>query len=86
MYPGHFAEVAPERPAVIAVVMIERFDPVESLRCIRDHHVTHSQWVPTMLSRMLKLPEFGERRIRALCNANAMVPGIGVPGTIWSWT
>ena len=39
------------------VVMMERFDPVESLRWIQDYHVTHSQWVPTMFSRMLKLAD-----------------------------
>jgi fatty-acyl-CoA synthase len=38
------------------VVMMERFDPVEALRLIERHRVTHSQWVPTMFVRMLKLP------------------------------
>ncbi|MGD9749936.1 MAG: AMP-binding protein [Acidimicrobiia bacterium] len=36
-------------------VVMERFDPVESLRLIEQHRVTHSQWVPTMFTRMLKL-------------------------------
>ncbi len=39
------------------VVMMQRFDPVEALRAIETHRVTHSQWVPTMFSRMLKLPD-----------------------------
>ncbi len=39
------------------VVMMQRFDPVEALRAIEQFRVTHSQWVPTMFSRMLKLPE-----------------------------
>ena len=39
------------------VVMMERFDPVEALRLIEAHRVTHSQWVPTMFVRMLKLEE-----------------------------
>jgi fatty-acyl-CoA synthase len=39
------------------VVMMESFDPEEALRLIERHRVTHSQWVPTMFSRMLKLPE-----------------------------
>ena len=39
------------------VVMMEKFDPVEALALIEKHAVTHSQWVPTMFSRMLKLPE-----------------------------
>jgi long-chain acyl-CoA synthetase len=38
------------------VVVMERFDPVEYLRLVEEHQVTHSQLVPTMFSRMLKLP------------------------------
>ncbi len=37
------------------VVMMPKFDPRGSLQAIQDHRVTHSQWVPTMFSRMLKL-------------------------------
>ena len=37
--------------------MMPRFDAVAALRAIEEHRVTHSQWVPTMFSRMLKLPE-----------------------------
>ncbi|MDP6979697.1 MAG: acyl-CoA synthetase [Myxococcota bacterium] len=37
------------------VVMMPKFDPRASLQAIEDHRVTHSQWVPTMFSRMLKL-------------------------------
>jgi len=39
------------------VVVMERFDAEEALRAIEKYHVTHSQWVPTMFIRMLKLPE-----------------------------
>ena len=39
------------------VVMMDRFDPVAALQALEKHAVTHSQWVPTMFSRMLKLPE-----------------------------
>jgi acyl-CoA synthetase (AMP-forming)/AMP-acid ligase II len=39
------------------VVMMEKFEPGHSLALIEKHSVTHSQWVPTMFSRMLKLPE-----------------------------
>ena len=39
------------------VVMMDRFDAVEALRAIERFRITHSQWVPTMFSRMLKLPE-----------------------------
>jgi acyl-CoA synthetase (AMP-forming)/AMP-acid ligase II len=40
-----------------SVVMMPRFDPVQALQAIEKYRVTHSQWVPTMFSRMLKLPE-----------------------------
>ena len=39
------------------VVMMPRFDPIGALRAIQDFGVTHSQWVPTMFTRMMKLPE-----------------------------
>ncbi|HEX6422279.1 MAG TPA: AMP-binding protein [Acidimicrobiales bacterium] len=38
------------------VVVMERFDPEGALALIEKHRVTHSQWVPTMFIRMLKLP------------------------------
>jgi len=39
------------------VIMMDRFDAGEALRALEKYAVTHSQWVPTMFSRMLKLPE-----------------------------
>ena len=39
------------------VIIMERFDPVEYLRLIEQYQVTHTQLVPTMFSRMLKLPD-----------------------------
>jgi fatty-acyl-CoA synthase len=39
------------------VVMMEDFDPREALRWIETYRCNHSQWVPTMFTRMLKLPE-----------------------------
>ncbi|MEQ3550032.1 acyl-CoA synthetase [Pseudonocardia nematodicida] len=38
------------------VVVMERFDAEKALALIERHAVTHSQWVPTMFVRMLKLP------------------------------
>jgi len=38
-------------------VVMEQFDAVEALRLIERHRVTHSQWVPSMFVRMIKLPE-----------------------------
>ena len=39
------------------VVIMERFDPADALQQIERHQVTHSQWVPTMFVRLLRLPE-----------------------------
>lgn len=44
------------------VVMMERFDALEALRLLEAYHVTHSQWVPTMFTRMLKLSEADRSR------------------------
>ncbi|MFB0971055.1 MAG: AMP-binding protein, partial [Pseudomonadales bacterium] len=38
------------------VVIMEKFDPAKYLDYISQYAVTHSQLVPTMFSRMLKLP------------------------------
>jgi len=39
------------------VIIMDKFDAEESLSLIEKYKATHSQWVPTMLIRMLKLPE-----------------------------
>ena len=36
---------------------MEHFDPEQALALIERYHATHSQWVPTMFVRMLKLPD-----------------------------
>jgi long-chain acyl-CoA synthetase len=38
-------------------VIMDRFDPEQFLALVERHRVTHTQLVPTMFSRMLKLPE-----------------------------
>jgi long-chain acyl-CoA synthetase len=38
-------------------VIMPRFDAASSLRLIEAHKITHSQWVPTMFVRLLKLAE-----------------------------
>ena len=43
-------------------VLMERFDPEQYLALIERYRVTHSQVVPTMFSRLLKLPEEVRRR------------------------
>ena len=44
------------------VVVMERFDAEGALQAIERNQVTHSQWVPTMFVRMLKLPEETRRK------------------------
>jgi long-chain acyl-CoA synthetase len=41
---------------------MERFDPEHYLALVERHRVTHSQLVPTMFSRMLKLPDEARTR------------------------
>ena len=43
-------------------VIMEHFDPEQSLALIEQYQVTHSQWVPIMFVRMLKLPEGARTR------------------------
>ena len=43
-------------------VVMEHFDPEDALRQIEKHKTTHSQWVPTMFVRMLKLPEAARKK------------------------
>lgn len=43
-------------------VIMERFDAEAALALIERYRVTHSQWVPTMFARLLKLPEQVRRR------------------------
>lgn len=38
-------------------VVMDKFDAEEALKLVESYRVTHSQWVPIMFVRMLKLPE-----------------------------
>jgi acyl-CoA synthetase (AMP-forming)/AMP-acid ligase II len=60
-------------------VVMERFDPVEVLALIERHHVTHVQFVPTHLVRLLKLPaaeraRFDLSSLRVVVHAAAPCP------------
>ncbi len=46
----------------ITVVVMEHFEAEAALQTIEKYRITHSQWVPTMFVRMLKLPD--EDRLR----------------------
>jgi long-chain acyl-CoA synthetase len=43
-------------------IVMEQFDPELALEYVERYRVTHSQWVPTMFVRMLKLPEAARTR------------------------
>ena len=45
-----------------SVFVMEHFDAERALHWIEHHRITHSQWVPTMFVRLLKLPD--EVRLR----------------------
>lgn len=79
--------------AVIAlggtVVMMPRFDEIAALRAIETHRITHSQWVPTMFTRMLKLPEEARRGFdlsshRVAIHAAAPCPA-GIKQQMFDW-
>jgi acyl-CoA synthetase (AMP-forming)/AMP-acid ligase II len=43
------------------VVMTEKFDAEQNLALIQQYQVSHAHWVPTMMVRILKLPELVRR-------------------------
>jgi len=45
------------------VVFMPKFDALEALHAMERYSVTHSQWVPTMFTRMLDLPEAQRKSI-----------------------
>ncbi len=61
--PAPLYHAAPLRFSLLAAaigatgVIMEKFDAEEFLRLVEKHRVTHSQLVPTMFVRLLKLPE-----------------------------
>jgi acyl-CoA synthetase (AMP-forming)/AMP-acid ligase II len=60
-------------------VVMERFDALETLALIEEHRVTHVQFVPTHLVRLLKLPEADRTRfdlssLRVVVHAAAPCP------------
>ncbi len=48
-------------------VIMEHFDEENALKFIEKYEITHSQWVPTMFIRMLKLPEDVRARYDVSC-------------------
>jgi long-chain acyl-CoA synthetase len=46
----------------VTVVLMDDWDAEEALRLVERHRVTHTHMVPTMFSRLLRLPELVRRR------------------------
>ena len=71
------------------VVVMENFDAEASLAAIEKHRVTHSQWVPTMFVRMLKLAEETRNRydVSSLeCAVHAAAPcPVGIKQQMFEW-
>jgi fatty-acyl-CoA synthase len=44
------------------VILMRKFDALEALQAIERHRVTHSQWVPTMFTRLLRLSDRARAR------------------------
>jgi acyl-CoA synthetase (AMP-forming)/AMP-acid ligase II len=70
-------------------VVMERFDPLETLRLIEQYRVTHIQMVPTMFVRLLKLDERDRLRydlssLQAVIHAAAPCP-VEVKSRMLDW-
>ncbi len=71
------------------IIVMEKFDALKSLELIEKYKATHSQWVPTMFVRMLKLPEEERNRydvssMKIAIHAAAPIP-IPVKEKMISW-
>jgi long-chain acyl-CoA synthetase len=86
---------APLRHAMVTIRMggsvhvMGKFDAAEALRLIEAERITHSQWVPTMFVRLLKLPQAERQRFdlssqRVAVHAAAPCP-VGVKRAMIDW-
>ena len=70
------------------VVVMEKFDAAAALRALETHRVTHSQWVPTMFVRMLRLSDeekrFDTQYLRYAIHSAAPCP-IAVKEAMMEW-
>ena len=72
------------------VILMEKFDAEKSLALIKKYKVTHSQWVPTMFVRMLKLPQetrakYDMSSMKVAIHAAAPIPVPVKEGMIHWW-
>lgn len=75
--------------AKVGVVLMERWDPLEALRLIETHRVTHSHMVPTMFHQLLSLPEeqragFDTSSLRFVLHGAAPCP-VAVKRRLMEW-
>ena len=63
-------------------VVMERFDPLRALELIEQHRVTHSQWVPTMFVRLLKLTD--DERARFDLSSLELALHAAAPCPVWA--
>lgn len=93
--PAPLYHAAPHRFTLHAIeqggtcVVMQRFDPMQTLELIQRFHVTHAQFVPTMFVRLLALPEAVRRRydcssLRRVIHAAAPCP-VSVKEAMIAW-
>ena len=71
-------------------VIMPKFDPERALQLVEQHRCTHSQWVPTMMARMLALPtavkaKYDVSSMRTFIHAAAPCPPEVKQGIIDWW-
>ena len=64
------------------VIGMRKFDAREALQTLMDERITHSQWVPTMLQRLLALPEDIRRAFHAPHHAVALHAAAPCPAQV----
>ncbi|MBU2959106.1 acyl-CoA synthetase [Paracoccus sp. 1_MG-2023] len=76
--PAPLYHAAPLRHSMVTIksggsaFIMSKFDAEKALDLIQSHRITHSQWVPTMFVRLLKLPE----AVRASFDTSSMLMAV----------
>ena len=63
-------------------IIMEKFDPLRYLELVETHQVSHTQLVPTMFTRMLKMPESDRQRFDTSSLEIAVHAAAPCPATI----
>jgi long-chain acyl-CoA synthetase len=56
-------------------VILEKFDAMLAMRCLKDYCISHSVWVPTMFNRLLRLPQETRDQVTRLPHHKAAFHG-----------